>query len=97
METHDLSEGGTLFKSDMDGQLRAGSSGTLELSGLGRTEIRIVAVSEHGCHGCFVNPDEAFRAALQRKIAAIHASHAAEVERVTVRRRADCRRHGRPD
>ena len=83
LETHDLSEGGALFRSDIDGQLRPGTAVQLELSGIGRTEFRVVAVSEHGCHGCFVQPDQGFQDALARKIAAIHASHAQEVERAT--------------
>jgi len=82
VETHDISEGGTLFKSEMNRQLHPGGTGQIELNGLGRVDIRVVAVTEHGCHACFVNPDQAFREALTRKIAAIHASHAAEVERV---------------
>ncbi|MHA7773324.1 methyl-accepting chemotaxis protein [Roseibium sp. M-1] len=82
LETHDISEGGTLFKSELDRQLQPGSSARLELAGIGQVDVRIVAVSENGCHGCFTNPDAKFREALARKIAAIHASHAAEVERV---------------
>ncbi len=81
LETHDISEGGTLFRSDIDGQLRPGSSVKLELTGVGRVDLKVVAVTEHGCHGSFVNPDQRFQEALHRKIAAIHASHANEVER----------------
>jgi len=82
LETHDISEGGTLFRSDLDGQLKPGSTARLDLAGIGQVDVRIVAVSENGSHGCFVNPDARFREALGHKIAAIHASHAAEVERV---------------
>lgn len=82
LETHDISEGGTLFRPEGGQHLRQGSTARIDLSGIGQTDIRIVAVTEHGCHGCFVDPDPAFREALARKIAAIHASHAAEVERV---------------
>eukprot|EP00903_Cladosiphon_okamuranus_P001408 g1406.t1 len=81
LETHDISEGGSLFRSDIDGQLRAGSTVQLDLSGIGRVEFRIVAVSENGCHGAFVHPDQSFQDALTRKIASIHASHAQEVDR----------------
>jgi len=81
LETLDLSEGGTLFKSEIDRHLRPGSTAQIELNGIGRTELRIVAVTEHGSHGCFVNPDTDFTDALARKITAIHASHATEVER----------------
>jgi len=81
-ETHDISEGGTLFKSEIDRQLRPGSAGQIELSGIGQVDIRVVAVTENGCHACFVNPDQSFREALTRKITDIHASYAAEVERV---------------
>jgi len=81
LETHDISEGGALFRSEIDSQLRPGSTAQLELTGIGRVDFKVVAVSENGCHGCFVNPDQDFRDALARKIAAIHASHAAEVER----------------
>ncbi|WP_269582685.1 methyl-accepting chemotaxis protein [Roseibium sp. Sym1] len=82
IETHDISKGGTLFNPETDTQLRQGSTAQIELSGIGRVDVRIVAVTEHGCHGCFVNPDQDFREALDRKIAAIHASHSVEVERV---------------
>jgi methyl-accepting chemotaxis protein len=82
IETHDISKGGTLFKPETDTQLRQGSTAQIELSGIGRVDVRIVAVTDLGCHGCFVNPDQDFREALDRKIAAIHASHSVEVERV---------------
>jgi methyl-accepting chemotaxis protein len=82
LETHDISEGGTLFRSDLDKELQSGSNVRLDLAGIGQIEARIVAVSENGCHACFVNPDARFHEALGRKLAAIHASHATEVERV---------------
>jgi len=81
LSTNDISRGGTLFKSDLADQLSPGSTVQIDLDGIGRVETRVVAVSDNGCHGCFVNPDNGFREALERKIAEIHASHAAEVER----------------
>jgi methyl-accepting chemotaxis protein len=82
IETHDISEGGTLFRPEGGSNLKQGMNARLDLTGIGQVEVRIVAVSEHGCHGCFVNKDAGFQAALERKIASIHESHAAEVERV---------------
>ncbi|WP_417710255.1 methyl-accepting chemotaxis protein [Roseibium aggregatum] len=82
IETHDISEGGTLFRPEDGVNLKPGMNAHLDIAGVGQVDVRIVAVSEHGCHGCFVNKDEEFQAALERKIADIHASHAVEVERV---------------
>lgn len=79
METHDISENGVLFVTEAGNDLRTGMTVGLEISGIGRTDIRIVGISEHGCHGCFVEPEAAFRAALKRKIESIHESHAGEV------------------
>ncbi len=81
METLDISEGGVLFKPEGDAVFNAGTSANIDLNGIGRTSIKIVAVSEYGCHSCFINPDTDFRKALEQKIATIHASHATEVER----------------
>jgi methyl-accepting chemotaxis protein len=82
IETHDISEGGTLFRPEAGSNLKQGMNARLDLAGIGQVDVRIVAVSEHGCHGCFINKDAGFQAALERKIASIHESHAAEVERV---------------
>ncbi|MET1415046.1 methyl-accepting chemotaxis protein [Roseibium sp. HPY-6] len=79
-ETLDLSEGGLLFTTAENIKLRQSETVQLDMSGLGKTEARLVAVSENGFHCCFTDPDEAFRQALQRKIAAIHESHSREVE-----------------
>ncbi|MDN3718850.1 methyl-accepting chemotaxis protein [Roseibium salinum] len=80
IETLDISEGGVLFKMDGDGILRPGDKAGLDISGIGRTDVRILAVSDNGYHCCFADPDERFREALDSKIAAIHAIHAREVE-----------------
>ncbi|GAB2187511.1 methyl-accepting chemotaxis protein [Roseibium sp. LAB1] len=82
VETHDISEGGTLFRPEGGTNLKQGMNARLDITGIGQVDVRIVAVSEHGCHGCFLNKDAGFQAALERKIADIHASHAVEVERV---------------
>lgn len=81
IESHDISLGGILFRAENDTMLREGATASLELSGVGNVEVRIVAITESGCHCCYVNPDENFQSALDRKIASIHASHAKEVER----------------
>lgn len=80
IETQDISMGGTLFRSDIVQQLNPGGTLQIDLEGIGRVNVRVVAISNHGCHGCFVNPDSQFQEALERKIAAIHASHAVEVD-----------------
>ncbi len=80
IETHDISEGGVLFKPENHNLLKTGNSGSLDLAGIGRTGILVVAVTEAGSHCSFTDPDEAFCAALQSKISAFHASHAKEVE-----------------
>ncbi|MES0879342.1 methyl-accepting chemotaxis protein [Roseibium sp. SCP14] len=82
LETHDISEGGLLFKPENDNVLGPGRTATLDLQGVGTCEIKVVAVSGFGCHCCFVNPDKGFRNALLKKISSIHSSYAQEVERV---------------
>lgn len=79
-ETLDISEGGLLFKAAENVQLRQNEAVQLDLSGLGKTSARLVAVSENGFHCCFVDPDQAFENALHRKIASIHESYSREVE-----------------
>lgn len=81
IETLDISEGGLLFKPDENSNFSKGFTLHLDLNGIGQTEMKIVAVSESGCHCAFSDPNDAFKAGLARKIAAIHESHAAEVER----------------
>ncbi|WP_297586748.1 methyl-accepting chemotaxis protein [Roseibium sp.] len=80
-ETHDISEGGLLLMPEDNNLLKTGSSAELDLEGVGRTAIRIVAISDAGCHCCFQSPDQGFQDALVQKINAVHASHANEVER----------------
>ncbi|MEM9632875.1 MAG: methyl-accepting chemotaxis protein [Pseudomonadota bacterium] len=79
-ETHDISEGGLLLKPENENTLGPGSNATVDLQGVGICEIKVVAVSDFGCHCCFVDPDENFLEALIKKIASIHSSHAQEVE-----------------
>ncbi|MBO6891087.1 MAG: PilZ domain-containing protein [Roseibium sp.] len=81
IESHDLSLGGILFKAEDTGLLGVGSKASLDLAGVGTCDVRVVAVTESGCHCCFVDPDESFQASLERKLASIHANHAKEVER----------------
>ena len=80
-ETHDISTGGVLIMPDDTGLLNTGSTAELDLDGIGRVVIRVVAVSDAGCHCCFQAPDQDFQDALLQKIDTIHASHTEEVER----------------
>jgi len=80
IETHDLSEGGLLFVVRDGTPPRPGNTVGLDLSGLGHVEAKVCALSGQGCHCRFVNPDAAFREALQREIATVHANYAKEVE-----------------
>jgi methyl-accepting chemotaxis protein len=81
IETHDISVGGILFKAENIEMLRKGGTASVDLSGVGIADVKIVAISDAGCHCCYVNPDEAFQLSLERKIASVHASYAMEVER----------------
>jgi methyl-accepting chemotaxis protein len=81
VESHDISTGGILFKAENTEMLREGGTASLDLSGVGVADVKIVAISDSGCHCCYVNPDEAFQLSLERKIASVHASYATEVER----------------
>ncbi|WP_428672416.1 methyl-accepting chemotaxis protein [Roseibium sp.] len=79
IETHDISDGGVLFKSENADFLKAGCSGSLDLVGIGRVGIQVVAITDSGFHCAFSDPDSRFREALNKKIAEFHASHASEV------------------
>ncbi|MEM5584118.1 methyl-accepting chemotaxis protein [Roseibium sp. AS2] len=82
LETQDISKGGVLFRSEIAEKLQPGSKVQVDLEGIGRVGVRIAAISEHGCHACFVEPEARFQEALERKIAAVQASHAEEVRLV---------------
>lgn len=81
IETLDLSTGGILFKTETANLVRSGSSIKLELRGLGKTDGKVVNISEAGCHCAFTNSDEQFRAALDNQIEKIHESYSKDVQR----------------
>ncbi|MEP4766791.1 MAG: methyl-accepting chemotaxis protein [Roseibium sp.] len=81
IETRDISEGGLLLTCEKTDALHRGSIADLEVNGLGSVPVKIVNVSEAGFHCSFNQPSADFSLALNLKIAAIHASHSADVER----------------
>ncbi|MEP3427573.1 MAG: methyl-accepting chemotaxis protein [Roseibium sp.] len=81
IETRDISEGGLLLTCEKTDALHRGSIADLEVNGLGSVSVKIVNVSEAGFHCSFNQPSADFSLALNRKIASIHASHSADVER----------------
>ncbi|MBO0346098.1 PilZ domain-containing protein [Roseibium sp. CAU 1637] len=80
-ETLDISEGGLLLKPEGDPSSSTGSLLDLQVTGLGSTQVRVVAVSENGLHCSFVSPGTEFISAVRQKIAQIHSEHEVFVER----------------
>jgi len=70
-KTADLSEGGALVAAPDGHSLVAGSRGTLDIAGIGRTDVEIVAVSGGGLHCRFDRMDDATRGKLLGRLADI--------------------------
>lgn len=70
-KTRDISEGGALIIPDGETNVSAGTRGHVDISGVGRLEVRIANRSHHGLHCSFENMGEAEHAAVARLIAGI--------------------------
>ncbi len=81
IKTLDLSTGGALLV-PQEGEARATSGpATVELSGLGRTDLQVVAVTDLGMHCAFDRPDETFTARLAEQLARVRGELAPSIER----------------
>lgn len=81
IKTLDLSTGGALLV-PQEGEARAQTGpASAELTGLGRTDLQVVAVSDLGMHCAFDRPDENFTARLGELLARVRGELAPSIER----------------
>ncbi|MBA5779356.1 methyl-accepting chemotaxis protein [Stappia sp. F7233] len=70
-KTRDISAGGALLIPAGETKASAGARGHVDISGIGRLEVRIANRSHHGLHCSFENMGDAENAAVQKVIAGI--------------------------
>lgn len=80
IETRDVSKGGALIMPENPDLFRSVTRIDLDLAGLGAVGARIVGRSDAGLHCSFAHAPGEFQAALQSKIAEIHAAYADDIE-----------------
>lgn len=81
IKTLDLSTGGVLLAPQQGEERASQGPATVEISGLGRTALQIVAVTDLGMHCAFERPDEAFVARLAEVLARVRGELSPSIDR----------------
>lgn len=81
IKTLDLSTGGVLLAPQQGEERASQGPATVDLSGLGRTALQIVAVTDLGMHCAFERPDEAFVARLAEVLARVRGELSPSIDR----------------
>ncbi len=71
VKTRDISHGGMLLVPQEGAHAAGTGPARAEIDGLGRTDLRVVGVSENGLHCAFDNPDDAFTGKLVELLARV--------------------------
>ncbi len=80
-KARDLCEGGVLLMPESQTNIMPPQSATVEISGIGRAEIRIVGRSDNGLHCAFQNIGDDVQAAIGAMIAGIRAAAEEKIRR----------------
>lgn len=82
-KTADLSEGGMLVEADGAGPFPVGTAMEATVAGIGTVGVRVANCSKQGLHFQFMRIDEAARAAIDAKLAAIRAENKEFIDQTT--------------